>query len=84
MKFCIWVNHFDSDTRKNFTVAHEIGHYVYDILADPEKYKNSSITDDFNSLKRDGSINLIEKRANNFAAMLLMPKDHLSEVWVIH
>lgn len=56
--------------REIFTIAHEIGHFEYDI----DRYSNEikidqNIEDDKNDI--------IEKRANLFAAALLMPKSKL-------
>lgn len=69
-----WINPLDSSTRQRFTLAHEIGHYIYDfapLLAKgsmPERFLDESRT-----LKRDGRQDPREYRANDFAARLLMP-----------
>lgn len=75
----IWVNAANHENRKKFTVAHELGHYVYDVLPNRENFE--AIYDDQNTLsfKRDGNKNFLEYRANDFAARLLMPKESLIE-----
>ena len=64
--YAIYVNAQHSETRRRFTVAHEITHYVL--------HKNlirDGIVD--NTLYRSGLSNLIEMEANRFAAEILMP-----------
>lgn len=67
----IWINPLDSDVRQRFTLAHELGHYINDILANGD----IEIKDTPDTLYRDGTSDVCEVRANNFAGMLLMPKD---------
>ena len=69
----IWINPLDSRARQNFTLAHEIGHYVNDILTG----EASEIKDTPTTLYRSGESDFREVRANNFAAKLLMPKDSI-------
>lgn len=71
----IWVNYNDSQKRRNFTIAHELGHWLLhrkEIEEDPNSYK---------ILFRQplGSKNLDEREqeANLFAARLLVPTDML-------
>ena len=63
----IYVEKKHSQTRKNFTIAHELGHYcLHQDIADKFEDKiffRSSVTDEH------------EHQANNFAGELLMPKD---------
>ena len=64
--YAIYVNANHSETRRRFTIAHEIAHYVL--------HKNlirDGIVDD--TLYRSGLSNLIEMEANRFAAEILMP-----------
>jgi len=56
-------------TRKNFTCAHELGHYCLD-LDDESRFVCSR--EDIESFKR--GMRPIELRANQFAAALLMPR----------
>lgn len=67
--FAIFVNATHAATRRRFTIAHEIGHYVLhqDRIGD-------GITDD--ALYRSKLGGAIEVQANRFAADLLIP-DHL-------
>lgn len=74
----VWINPTDSVNRQKFTMAHEIGHLVYDVLPDLDNFK--PIKDDYKSLRRDGSQNSMERRANDFAAKLLMPKNLIIEI----
>lgn len=63
----IYIDKSHSQTRKNFTIAHELGHYcLHQDISDKFEDKiffRSSITDEH------------EFQANNFAGELLMPKD---------
>lgn len=68
----IWINPLISENRQNFTLAHEIGHLVYDVIPNIEKFKDP-IQDKYTSLRRDGAKNPMERRANKFASELLMP-----------
>ncbi len=64
--YAIYVNAKHPETRRRFTIAHEIAHYVL--------HKNlirDGIVDD--TLYRSGLSNLIEMEANRFAAEILMP-----------
>lgn len=68
----IYVNKNDSVTRKAFTIAHELGHYIL-----------QHETDEFGVLPRQAGLvtaNPIEKEANAFAANLLVPKFMLLNV----
>lgn len=72
----IVIHEADSDQRKRFTCAHELGHYFLRLqnpeVADDE-YNHLDLRDD-NSTK---GTNLDEVFANEFAANLLMPKEHV-------
>lgn len=73
----IWLNNSVSEPRQNFTLAHELGHIVYDILPNSEKYQDP-IKDDYDTLYRRGT-SPIERKANDFAARLLMPADFIAD-----
>lgn len=75
----IWINPTASDNRQTFTLAHELGHLVNDVLPNIDKFKDP-IYDDYTTLKRNGARNIKETRANMFASSLLMPFDALREV----
>jgi Zn-dependent peptidase ImmA (M78 family) len=74
----IWINPTDSANRQKFTMAHEIGHLVYDVLPDINNF--IPIKDNYKTLRRDGTQNIMERRANDFAAKLLMPKELIVEI----
>ncbi len=58
-----------TNTRKNFTIAHELGHYYLDYTPSPKTY----------FAKRDENAILSEAYINNFASQLLMPYELLEE-----
>ncbi|PAF49185.1 hypothetical protein BKH41_03635 [Helicobacter sp. 12S02232-10] len=74
----IWLNNTVSEVRQSFTLAHELGHIVNDILPNPENYQGP-IKDDFNTLYRNGISNSMERRANDFAARFLMPAKFIAK-----
>lgn len=64
--YAIYTNSKHSDTRRRFTVAHEIAHFVLhtNLIGD-------GLVDD--ALYRSGLSSLLETEANRFAADILMP-----------
>ncbi|MDR9774119.1 ImmA/IrrE family metallo-endopeptidase [Rhizobium hidalgonense] len=74
--FAIFVNEKHPETRKRFTIAHEIAHYVLH-----EDQIGDGVFDD--ALYRSGLPEKIEAQANNLAADILMPwselKQHVGE-----
>lgn len=69
----LWVNPSEGEQRQRFTKAHELGHLVHDIAP---QIDNISEGEEFvEKLNRDGAVNFQERRANKFAAQLLMPLD---------
>ena len=76
----IGVNMNEQETRRNFTMAHELGHLLLHV---PENSKSPSsfIDKDFIVLNRNvdskSGINIQEVEANFFAAELLMPAEQL-------
>lgn len=70
--YAIYVNGKHPETRRRFTIAHEIGHFVLH----PEKI-GDGITDD--ALYRSKLSSATEVQANRFAADLLMPEDLLRD-----
>jgi len=67
----IWVNPAEASVRQRFTLAHEIGHLIHDILPNID---NENIDECFeDKLHRNGESNFKETRANKFSAQLLMP-----------
>ncbi len=75
--FRINVNKNDHINRQRFTLAHEIGHYIYhrdligDGLDDNKAYRSTNEGRYSNCNVKDHH----EVQANSFAASLLMPKD---------
>lgn len=65
-EYNIYVNASHPETRRRFTIAHEIAHYILhrDSIGD-------GITDD--ALYRSGLSNRLEAQANRLAADILMP-----------
>jgi len=66
----ILVNKWDNEKRKNFTVAHELGHYFL-------HYDSSKKDEVFVSFRGDS--NPRETEANRFAAELLIPTEELKK-----
>lgn len=60
-----------SPGRVNFTLAHELGHYLIHRIAYPEGFNCGE--DDF--VRWDSEYGQLEQQANSFAATLLMPFD---------
>jgi len=57
--------------RQNFSLAHEIAHYIHDIDFEGKYFT----LEDQRTFLRSNVVNPIEKRANKYAERLLMPKD---------
>lgn len=69
-QWCVYINKYENETRKRFTIAHELAHLIFH----SEKYSKSD-----NSLRdqiffRDENTSPLEKQANDFASELLMPE----------
>lgn len=73
----ITVNEFDPVYRQRFTIAHEIGHNVYNHSGVRNRITNDQNFDDEDKSYVDV---LIERQANDFASKLLMPKQLLLDV----
>lgn len=82
-QFNIYVNSSHSITRKRFTAAHEIGHYISAIcnsfskeqLLNGEGFEDQSI-----SYRKEGISDSTETEANEIAARLLMPKSSVNKL----
>jgi Zn-dependent peptidase ImmA (M78 family) len=71
-KWIIKVNNCHNPKRQRFTIAHELGHYVF------HKEDNDSFTDTtfFRGMSNDG----LEYTANKFASELLMPENSVRKL----
>ena len=74
--WCIYVNKYESDLRKKFTIAHELGHFI---LHKDKIIAQGASTPDQIFFRNDDN-NSVEQEANNFASELLMPKDEFIKV----
>lgn len=77
--WAIILNEKEAHTRKRFSIAHEIGHFLF--------HKGKPFVDAFNAgetFYRDGiGDDKLEKEANFFAASLLMPSEKVKEIWAL-
>jgi Zn-dependent peptidase ImmA (M78 family) len=76
----IGVNSLQSDVRKRFTIAHEIGHYTLHRDTKPlfiDKINEANELLYFRDLNSSKGELVKEREANTFAAALLMPKQLL-------
>ena len=89
-RFSIYVNQKHSATRKMFTIAHEVGHYVLhsDVIASGNQFITHPKSDFFleSAMARSNELNnneIDKKReteANKFAADLLMPLEEFKKI----
>jgi Zn-dependent peptidase ImmA (M78 family) len=75
----IVVDRNDSNNRKRFTVAHELGHYIYRVFSN-ENNEEFEWIDFRGEHSKTGEIKE-EIFANNFAANLLMPSDMVKKYY---
>lgn len=71
----MYVNANEPEKRQNFTIAHELGHYILKHTELPDYnmlYRNASLSGNNNSN--------LEKEANCFAANLLVPDSFLKNI----
>ena len=68
----IYLNKYESEVRKRFTLAHELGHYIYhrNKYAESGKYLHDNIY-----FRAEQNMSEDEIKANEFAASLLMPEE---------
>ncbi len=86
-RFRIVINKNKPQTRKNFTIAHELGHYF--LHKEIIKGNENLLVDEDNTLdgnnilfRLDGAeASKIETEANNFAAALIMPTSLVKDAW---
>lgn len=81
-KYIIVVNQNHAITRQRFTIAHEIGHFIYhrakigDGLVDNALYRQTT----YNGIVNNEINAKDEQQANNFAANLLMPSYLIEQI----
>lgn len=89
-KYVIYINESHSVTRNRFTLAHELGHYFYDkeyldkkgSIEDKSKpIENSVLFRKASSVDTPSEMSAMDRRANKFAAELLMPDKKFTEIW---
>ncbi|RYB03625.1 ImmA/IrrE family metallo-endopeptidase [Lichenibacterium ramalinae] len=67
--YAIYVNEMHSETRRRFTIAHEIAHFILH-----KKIIGDGVVEDA-LLRSDALSNAVEIQANSLAADILMPND---------
>lgn len=84
-EFIILINKDSPETRKHFTIAHELGHYFLhqEIIKSEEMVIDHEVNLEGRTLFRLDNVQStrIETEANNFAASLIMPREQVSTVW---
>lgn len=77
----IVVNSNHASTRRRFTAAHELGHYIYhrDLLGEGVG-DNRAYRTEGTDLPNPNIRPMHERQANSFAANVLMPRHRLSDV----
>ncbi|MDR1324239.1 MAG: ImmA/IrrE family metallo-endopeptidase [Candidatus Margulisbacteria bacterium] len=66
----IYVNKYENESRKRFTIAHELGHFIYH----SDEYSTNDTSKRDQVFFRDENTNPMEQQANDFASKLLMPE----------
>lgn len=74
----IFINSNDSDQRKRFSIAHELGHYMSRVLTDGNDQEYEFI--DFRNNVSKSGLDREEVFANKFAAELLMPEKEVKRL----
>lgn len=69
----------DNLGRKNFTVAHELGHY----FLQHQLHQNSVFCKSNDIIEEGHQQNPIEREANHFASCLLMPEEKIKPAFVV-
>ena len=77
----ISVNVSESNKRRRFTVAHELGHFLFDFKPGNRIQYYNAFELNHTSEETNIEIPLEERRASRFAAELLMPKDEFKEAF---
>lgn len=82
-EYNIYVNRNHPITRKRFTIAHEIGHYISFLegsYSKAELEENGGFEDYAISYRKDGKTSEAEQEANLIAAEMLMPQEKVQEL----
>ncbi len=85
-QFSIFINTLKPDTRQQFTIAHELGHYYLhqEIIKSEDGLVDFENTLDGNNIlyRLDGAQSTkVETEANRFAATLIMPRRLIEKAW---
>lgn len=84
-KFFVLVNSVKPETRQNFTLGHELGHFFLhtDTLKAEGFVDTENFLDNPNILYRvdPSDRSILEREANHFAASLLMPAELVQKAW---
>lgn len=85
-RWIIYVNQADPFYRRNFTIAHEIGHYIFREEFDTEVVKDTTgylayrlMGESLNTATPEGIKREIV--VNHFAGALLMPRESFNDTW---
>ena len=86
--FIILVNSAKPETRQNFTLGHELGHYFLhkELLRAQKMISDGDAWLDGSNIlyRRDGANGTeVETEANNFAASLIMPANLVRRAWKV-
>ena len=85
--YSVVVNASDSEQRRRFTAAHELGHFVLhrDLLSDGDRVHRKHTDKLYGSASEDNSPDPFEPKhevqANRFAADVLMPRSHIARMY---
>lgn len=87
-KFFVLINSTKPETRQNFTLGHELGHFFLhnDTLKAEGFVDTENFLDNPNILYRvdPSDRSVLEREANHFAASLLMPADLVQKAWHVN
>lgn len=76
----ILVKKNDKLYHQRFIIAHELAHYLFEFLGSEEYEKAMEFHDNYH---KDDHVTVPEKRANRFAAAILMPRESFAEQYEI-
>ena len=73
----VGVNEQHPHVRQRFTTAHELGHFVFD--SERDLFIDFAASDATAMEENSGANSSLERKANRFAAALLMPRDWIED-----